>query len=158
MTSDNDNPQTIPNRSDNSVETANVSLSEAAELFERDNSQVPSHADFWCISLTVVEQGVEMVINISGSVMLGRSVDSKFDGAFIDLSGYNAHEHGVSRQHAIITLRNKQVVIKDNNSANNTLLNNKKLRPMQEYALTPGDLISLGKLQLQFNLLFDPFA
>jgi len=158
MSSYTDNPATIPNRTDAKVETARLNSEDVAELFERDPSQVPAHASFWCISLTVVELGVQMVINISGNIMLGRLADNEYEETFVDLTGYKAHEYGVSRKHALITLRDKKVVIKDNNSANRTLLNNKKLRPLQEYPLKPGDVISLGKLELKFNLLFDPFA
>lgn len=158
MSSYSEKPATIPAHSDDAVETARLNSEDIAEIFERDPSQVPAHASFWCISLTVIDPGVQMVINISGSIMLGRQADSDYEDTFIDLSGYNAHEYGVSRKHAIITLHDKKVVIKDNNSANRTLLNDKKLRPLQEYPLKPGDIISLGKLRLKFNLIFDPFA
>jgi hypothetical protein len=158
MSSFTENPATIKNRTAAKVETAKLNSDDVAEVFERDPSQVPAHASFWCISLTVVELGVQMVINISGDVLLGRLGISDGDYTFVDLTGYNAHEYGVSRKHAIISLADNKVVIKDNNSANRTLLNKKKLRPLQDYPLKPGDVISLGKLELKFNLLFDPFA
>lgn len=158
MSSYSEKPDTIPKRSDDAVETVKLNSDDIAEIFERDPSQVPAHASFWCISLTLVDSGVQMVINISGSVVLGRYVEKHHDETFIDLSGYKGHEFGVSRKHAIIRLRDNIVVIKDNNSANRTLLNSKKLPPLQEYPLKPGDVISLGKLQLKFDLIFDPFA
>ncbi|MGJ3239830.1 MAG: FHA domain-containing protein [Anaerolineae bacterium] len=149
---------TMVNTPPKSLETAKLTSENVPDAFDRDPSQVPSHGRFWSISLTVVELGVEMVINLSDSVLLGRLYAGESDQNFIDLTGYNAHEYGVSRQHAYISLSNNKVVIKDNNSANRTLLNKKKISPMQEYPLRPGDVISLGKLELKFNLLFDPFA
>lgn len=158
MTEYSDKADTIKSRSAGKVETAKLDANDVPEIFDRDPSQIPPHASFWCISLTVVEQGVQMVINISGKVLLGRLGSSDEEYTFVDLTGYNAHECGVSRRHAIIALLDDKVIIKDNNSANRTLLNNKKLRPLQEYPLKPGDEISLGKLRLTFNLVFDPFG
>ena len=145
-------------RDDGNVETLQFDGLNVADFLDRDASQVPAHATFWCISLTILEFDTQMVINISGDLMLGRQGQSDERYTFIDLSGYNAHQHGVSRQHAIIALQNKRVVIKDNASSNRTLLNGKKLQPHRDYTLRPGDIISLARLELQFNLNFDPFA
>ncbi|MGB7341082.1 MAG: FHA domain-containing protein [Phototrophicaceae bacterium] len=145
-------------RDDGNVETLKIDGINVAEFLDRDASQIPAHATFWCISLTVLAFDTQMVINISGDLMLGRQGQSDERYTFIDLSGYNAHKHGVSRQHAIIALHNKRVVIKDNDSSNRTLLNGKKLQPHRDYALKQGDIISLARLELKFNLNFDPFA
>src|SRR5688572_16012899 len=56
-----------------------------------------------------------------------------------------------------LTLKGTKVMLRDNRSTNRTLLNSKKLRPLQDYPLKPGDLITLGRLQLKYNLLFNPF-
>lgn len=150
--------QTLANRNTTEIDTAHFAEEDVQELLELDPSRVPKHPTAWCISLTFVDAGVQMVFNISSEVILGRLSSSHERVNFIDLSGYNAHEMGVSREHALLILKGTKVMLRDNKSTNRTLLNNKKLRPLQDYPLKPGDLITLGRLQLKYNLLFNPFG
>jgi len=72
----------------------------------------------------------------------------------IDLAPFNAHEHGVSRYHAIIQVVNGRLSIKDFNSSNGTIINNYQLKPMFAYRLRNGDEIFLGKLKVTINFLY----
>ncbi|MFP4323059.1 MAG: FHA domain-containing protein [Anaerolineales bacterium] len=63
----------------------------------------------------------------------------------IDLSPFNAYDHGVSRQHAVLRRQNDTVIIVDLNSANNTFLNGQRLVPDQPRILRDGDEIRVGQ-------------
>ncbi len=150
---------TIESRSvGNELETANLSDVLAQELSERELSDVVRTMNFWRVAMTIVEFDIQLVVNVSGPVMLGRSSGTDNDYNYIDLSPYNAHNYGVSRHHAILALHEDKVIIRDNSSSNGTLLNNKKLKELAMYPLRKGDRVRLGELELRFNMLYNPFS
>lgn len=67
----------------------------------------------------------------------------------VDLSRFNAYEHGVSRLHAVIGFMGDGVTITDLGSANGTRVNGKRISPHTPYPLKHGDVISLGTLKMQ---------
>jgi len=67
----------------------------------------------------------------------------------IDLSVYKAYDQGVSRLHAVLSIRTDQVSITDLGSANGTWLNGVRLPPHTAHTLKNGDLISLGTMKIQ---------
>jgi len=90
-----------------------------------------------------------MQVNLSHDKTIGR-IHEGFTPE-IDLSGFDAYEQGVSRQHAILRRQNDTIVIVDLNSANNTFLNGQRLVPDQPRILRDGDEIRLGQLVLRVN-------
>ncbi|MEM9953230.1 MAG: FHA domain-containing protein [Chloroflexota bacterium] len=160
MSNPKEKPITIPQADTNVNESDTVNISDELpdEILERNPDDLPALANFWCIALRIIEQNIVIVINLNGDLMLGRQREARTQHNFVDLSTYNAHQHGVSRQHAVISLKKNRVVIMDNESSNRTLLNEKKLVPFEYYPLQPGDIIALGRLRLQFDLIFDPFG
>jgi hypothetical protein len=80
---------------------------------------------------------------------LGRIVEGQAILPDIDLSEYDAFGKGVSRQHAILKILEKQVVISDMGSANGTRINGQKIMPQINYPLNHGDVLTLGKLRMQ---------
>jgi len=141
----------------NQIVTEKLDPSRVREISKRDEKQVVQNKNFWRIALTVVEFDVQVVINVSGPVTLGRITAENEGTTFIDFSPYRAHTHGVSRTHATLTLHDDKIVIQDNKSSNGTYLNDQMLRPSSIYPLRRGDTIALGKLVLQFNILYNPF-
>lgn len=134
-----------------------TSNEDARELLGRDKAPLDSASQLWRIAMTILELDIQIVFDLRESVVLGRSYPHPelFDG--IDLSPYSAYESGVSRNHAIIKQQNDSVLLVDNDSVNGTLLNNKKLVGNTTYPLKSGDLVRLGKLDVRFEFLYNPF-
>lgn len=86
-------------------------------------------------------------------VIIGRYDQPGIGQADVDLTPHGAQEHGVSRQHIVITMRADGVTVKDLKSTNGTFLNGYGLNPLQTYRLRHGDRLTLGRLMLQ--VLFD---
>jgi pSer/pThr/pTyr-binding forkhead associated (FHA) protein len=80
---------------------------------------------------------------------LGRSVPGQAVIPDIDLERLDASLHGVSRMHAELIVGQGQVVIKDLESVNGTIVNGKRLRPQRSVPISNGDLIEIGSLRLQ---------
>jgi hypothetical protein len=127
-------------------------------IVEDEITKPPLYPVFWSISLTILSPRIDVIIDITDQVTLGRSVSDAKMPKFVNLSPYGAHEKGVSRQHAILIRDDTGILIRDNNSSNYTLLNGKRLQPLQDYPLKPNNTIMLAKLELRFNMLFDPYA
>jgi len=111
----------------------------------------------WRIALVVMKAGVEVVFDLVDEMMLGHSHTGHNGYTGIDLSPFDVYEMGVSRRHAILQLDNDRLVVIDNHSTNGTQLNKKQMQPGVAYPLRNGDVISLGLLDLQVELLINPF-
>jgi pSer/pThr/pTyr-binding forkhead associated (FHA) protein len=73
-----------------------------------------------------------------------------------DLSAFKAKDLGVSRLHAAILYRDKELYLKDLGSRNGTRINGLPLQPNVAYHLRPGEEIELGKLRLIVRLVRAP--
>jgi pSer/pThr/pTyr-binding forkhead associated (FHA) protein len=80
---------------------------------------------------------------------LGRIAEGQPILPDIDLSGFDAYGHGVSRLHAAIKIYNQKVVVVDLGSSNGTRVNGQKIVPNIDYPLNNGDIMALGKLRIQ---------
>jgi hypothetical protein len=91
------------------------------------------------------------VISLIGRTQftLGRSMPGQAVIPDIDLDRLDASLHGVSRMHAELTVGTDQVLIKDLESVNGTLVNGKRLRPQRAVPISNGDVIEIGGLRLQ---------
>ena len=67
----------------------------------------------------------------------------------VDLTAYAGYRLGVSRKHAIIRLKNKQLELYDLGSSNGTSINGVRLTAHQPQALRDGDEIMLGKMVIK---------
>ncbi len=72
----------------------------------------------------------------------------------VDLSNDNGLEFGVSRQHLRIVRRIEGVFIEDLGSINGSFINGQKLAPYQPEPLMDGDIIRLGRLDVEVS--FNP--
>lgn len=84
-------------------------------------------------------------------LVLGRFVGND-PGIHINLEAYAAGQKGVSRQHASLTMVDKNVILTDLNSVNGTFLNGQQLCQNKHYMVRNGDEIRLGKLALYIFL------
>jgi hypothetical protein len=102
----------------------------------------------------------ELIISTSGRhiclpdaspVYLGRRDERRSIYPDIDLTQDGGATHGVSRQHACIYQGSNGTYVEDINSTNGTFINGERLSPLQTYPLQHGDVLRLGKLELQVN-------
>ena len=89
------------------------------------------------LAFTSITNGEEELQNLElyKSYLLGRGSDS-------DLTILHP---SISRHHAIVTLKNKSLLIKDNNSYNKTFLNGEEISSCEARA---GDIVTFGELPL----------
>ena len=91
----------------------------------------------------------QLRLSIDGQFVLGRNVSDDTDSLVIDLSRYGAEERGVSRRHAgIFRTREGILQVSDLGSSNGTFINGLRLQENQFYSLNHGDILSLGKLDM----------
>ena len=103
------------------------------------------------IILQVLPSGTCLTLDVREPQVLGRSSTQARN--VVDLSDFNALEHGVSRRHCKLELSDGQLLITDLESANGTYLNNKQLVPHQKYVVLHGDRLILGTLHLTVEFL-----
>ncbi len=106
-------------------------------------SATPSDA----ITLFVLGHSQPLVVNGQERLILGR-VAAAGPVPTVDLSRYNAHMLGVSRNHAAITRTDTGYALEDLGSTNGTWLNENRLLPGKPAALQNGDLFRLGQLMM----------
>ena len=99
-----------------------------------------------------IEDGSRIELPLSKEVVLGRLDASRAIFPDVDLTSEQGIEQGISRRHARISRRGKQVLIEDLNSLNGTYLNANRLAPELPYPLKSGDQVQLGKLLLTVHL------
>jgi hypothetical protein len=97
------------------------------------------------------------IVGQTEPVMLDASITKILIGRFspgesaptIDLTPFDAHLFGVSRQHAMIFRSENGVFLQDLGSTNGTWLNDKRLTAQKLYEMKSGDLIRLGQLGMR---------
>src|SRR5215468_4286480 len=110
----------------------------------------------WRIALTIKNVRVRFVIDLTRSLMIGRTDLSSNTIVDVDLSPFSADTLGVSRQHMILKLEGDNVVVVDRHSANGTRVNGQKLKPDESTPLQHGDELRLGGMVMQVELLINP--
>jgi hypothetical protein len=95
----------------------------------------------------------EIEIPLNRAVHLGR-VDPILD-VFpeIDLSHEGELSRSISRRHATIARQGEIVVIEDTGSVNGTYVNGRRLDPYLPEIIKSGDILQLGKLQLEIEII-----
>lgn len=75
----------------------------------------------------------------------------------VDLDPVGASENGVSRQHATIRFERSQrcLTIEDNGSTNGTYVNDVRLPPHEEFIISDGDVIAMGRLTFTAHIQSD---
>lgn len=104
------------------------------------------------VVLEVVNTGREMSLPLDTEILLGR-LDAAH-GIFpeVDLAADGGLEHGISRRHARIYMRESHCFIEDLDSTNGTFLNDERLTPYLPYRFNNGDTLFLGTLQLKISI------
>jgi hypothetical protein len=101
------------------------------------------------VSLHLLESGQIISVPDRNEFTLGRISEKQPIMPDIDLSDYDAFDHGVSRLHAVIRLTDGEATVMDLGSSNGSYLNGVRLIPNTESPLQQDDVLSLGKLKMQ---------
>ncbi len=113
-----------------------------------DQGSLAFKGNTW-LSLHILESGQILPVSDKTEITLGRVSANQPIMPDIDLTPYNAFDHGVSRIHAVIRLSEGQVQLMDLGSSNGTFINSVRMTPNAENPIRHGDIISLGKLRIQ---------
>ena len=105
----------------------------------------------WVIEFRVVGTASTIHARVGDAMVIGRSDTSGGFAPEVDLTSFAAFSKGVSRKHALITVKDQRLMIRDLNSTNGTRLNNVLCKPGEEYRLRHGNDITLGTLRLQVS-------
>lgn len=108
-------------------------------------------SDTW-ISLHLLDSGQIIPVSDRTEFTLGRISEKQPIMPDIDLTPYQAFDHGVSRLHAVIRLVSGQATVMDLGSSNGSYLNGVRLIANVESPLKHGDLVAIGKLKIQIIL------
>ena len=121
------------------------------EDYEQQTTPLPGPLTAPAINVVfyLVDEGVQLPLVDRTEFTLGRVSEGQPLIPEIDLSKYNAYERGVSRLHAVVSIKDSQVNITDLGSANGTWLNGVRLPPHTAHRLKDGDRITLGKFKIQ---------
>ncbi|MBC8098727.1 MAG: response regulator [Armatimonadetes bacterium] len=114
-----------------------------------DQEALAEYPITWVIELRVVGTPSVVQVRVQDEMVVGRS-DPRYDTQpDIDLEPYGAYDLGVSRRHAQLFPKNNRLLLRDLGSSNGTYINGRYLLQGQEYRLRHGDMLTIGKLQLQ---------
>jgi pSer/pThr/pTyr-binding forkhead associated (FHA) protein len=111
----------------------------------------------WRIALTLMDLQVQLVFDLTQTVLIGRAYPDSESVPDIDLTPFNAEDLGVSRQHMNLMLQDDRVVMVDLGSVNGSYLNGQRLEPEKSYPIRNGDEIELGMMKIKAELLMNPF-
>lgn len=90
----------------------------------------------------------EVDISVAEGYIIGRSDSKSSYIPDIDLAPFHALEQGVSRRHAALVHHQGHLHVLDLSSVNGTFLNGERLASEVPYALSSGDKLLLGNLNL----------
>jgi pSer/pThr/pTyr-binding forkhead associated (FHA) protein len=130
------------------LDTGELTPKEREEMGEAPGVDVTSPLG---LKLTIPDSGRDVEVPLTKEVNIGRLDPASASFPDVDLTSDGGLEKGVSRRHAKVTRRGKEVFIEDLGSINGTFLNRKKLTPYLPQALKNGDELQLGKLILQIS-------
>lgn len=86
-------------------------------------------------------------------IVIGRNTSDTY--VDVDTTDFNGSEHGVSREHVIISPKRDHFSIKDLDTVNSTWVNKKRLRPLVATDLYHGDIIHLAELRLEVHFVYE---
>lgn len=99
------------------------------------------------IAFFFLEDQMPFEVLPEGEFLVGRKTEDVSE-PMLDLSGYDAFGHGVSRRHARIRRTPAGYEITDLESTNGTWVNEQRLPPNQPHFLPSGAIVRLGRMRL----------
>jgi pSer/pThr/pTyr-binding forkhead associated (FHA) protein len=138
---------------DRPEETDPLAMGEVAWM-EREETREPAEEDITSplgLKLTIPDSEQNVEVLLTREVNIGRLDPISASFPDVDLTSESGLERGVSRRHAKITRRGREVFIEDLGSLNGTFLNREKLAPFLPQAIKSGDELQLGGLKLRVS-------
>lgn len=108
------------------------------------------------IRLTIGPQKRQVEVPLNRVIHLGRISPAANIFPEVDLSDNVHAERTVSRRHARILKQGNKVLVEDLDSINGTFINGKKLDPYLPEPLNDGDLLQLGRLRIEVEIISSP--
>lgn len=118
------------------------------QLSRRPN--IPAHPavpDLICLTLPTLDSVLE--VEPAKTLIIGRRPRPEDPPVAIDLEIFDAQQFGVSRCHAMIAVVQGGLYVQDLHSMNGSMLNGRRLDPLQRYPLLSGDTLTLGRLPME---------
>lgn len=112
----------------------------------------------WVLEFRIVGTPYILKQMVKEQMMVGRRDEQNRVFPDVDLGPYDALGHGVSRQHALLQARDNRVTVQDLGSANGTYINDRVLEKGRAFRVREGDIISIGKMQLQVHFVLKPLV
>ena len=108
----------------------------------------------WGVRLTIGNRRREIEVSLDRIIFLGRVDPSSDVFPDVDLT-----EHGpgknISRRHASIQKREGRITIEDMGSVNGTYVNGNRLEPYLPVTLRNGDILHLGRLRVEVEVVLE---
>jgi pSer/pThr/pTyr-binding forkhead associated (FHA) protein len=130
------------------ISTADVTRMETEKMSKTPGEEVTSPLG---LKLIILDSGRDVEVPLTKEVNIGRLDSASAWFPEVDLTSNGGLEKGVSRRHAKITRRGREVFIEDLGSVNGTFLNREKLKPYLPRTLKSGDELRLGTLVLRVS-------
>jgi pSer/pThr/pTyr-binding forkhead associated (FHA) protein len=106
--------------------------------------------------LRVVSTDETIHVPVKSAIIIGRKDPAQRIPLDLDLTPYRAYQCGVSRNHAIIVVREHELWVRALSSTNATQVNQRILTIGEEYPLSDGDELRLGALRLKVSFVTSP--
>lgn len=119
------------------------------------SSRIPKPGEkpaFLLLYIGSQKQMLRVAIKPEGIIIGRNTSDTSVD---VDMTDYNGIEHGVSREHVVISPKRDHVVVKDLDTINSTWLNKKRLRPNTATDLYHGDILHLAELKVEIFFAYE---
>lgn len=114
---------------------------------DRAYHQMPSRRTTSPLLIYVNDSEVPVTLERADKIHIGRSDPANvFHTIELDLANFQAHQHGVSRRHAVLNAAHDVPMLMDLGSYNGTYVNGKKIAPNRSFGLRSGDKIRFGRL------------
>jgi CheY-like chemotaxis protein len=110
----------------------------------------------WVIEFRIAGTPITIQVQVSENMLIGRADPGRGILPAIDLGTHGGQYKGVSRQHAMLTIKDNRINIRDLNSVNGTRMNGFLLAPTSDYRLRHGDELDIGQMKLQVRFAVVP--
>jgi CheY-like chemotaxis protein len=110
----------------------------------------------WVIEFRVVGTAKTFQVQVHEAMLIGRTDPQRGVYPDVDLDTHGGQGQGVSRQHAMVLVKDNRTYIKDLGSVNGTRLNGSVLKANSEYRLHHDDQVEIGQVKLQVRFAVVP--
>jgi len=101
------------------------------------------------LQFIITEQHRTIETDLEREIIIGRTDTASTAFPTVDLSVTGPMAKSVSRRHARIIKRDREIVLEDLGSTNGTFINDKKLAPFLPVTLNTGDQLHFGRVSLK---------